>query len=134
MVGFLKTRPDLVVGAVAGGATCGKAGDVPVGGGLGASDVVVSCGFGPALAGVVVVVDGVRSAVCGVVLARLIVPDVVVLGGLPRLGQAAVGVSAVMAAGWQFSQWCLSTKSCPLACLPVIMMYTWVAAVAVEGQ
>ena len=46
------------------------------------------------------------------------------LGGLPLLGLAATGVSSSTAAGWQFSQWCLSTMSSPLACLPVMTSST----------
>ena len=41
------------------------------------------------------------------------------LGGLPRFGLVAAGVSAATAAGWQFSQWWRSIMSSPLACLPV---------------
>ena len=41
------------------------------------------------------------------------------LGGLPRFGLVATGVSADTAAGWQFSQWWRSIMSSPLACLPV---------------
>ena len=46
------------------------------------------------------------------------------LGGLPLRGLAATGVSLSIAAGWQFSQWCRSMMSSPLACLPVMMSST----------
>ena len=46
------------------------------------------------------------------------------LGGLPLFGRVAAGVSSATAAGWQFSQWCRSMMSVPLACWPVMTSRT----------
>ena len=80
---------------------------------VGAGDVV-GAGAGDDAGDVVGAVAGVDAG------------DVVggALGGLPRREQVALGVSAAIAAGWQLSQWCLSTKSEPSACLPVMTSST----------
>ena len=63
--------------------------------------------------------DGAREGVLGDGAGVDAGADVCCLGGLPRFGLVAAGVSAATAAGWQFSQWWRSTMSSPLAILPV---------------
>ena len=117
--GLLICLPDLVVGStlevfvVSGGAGDGAGVVDALGTGAGAGD------FGSAGGEVV----GDKAGAGGGDL------DTVggsggALGGLPLLGLAATGVSSSTAAGWQFSQWCLSMMSSPLACLPVMTSST----------
>ena len=97
----------------AGAAVAGARGFPVVGfdaafeGGLGGGAVGGLAGVGGCRAG-----DGAAGVVAAGTAAGC-------LGGLPRFGLVAAGVSASTAAGWQFSQWCLSIISSPFACFPV---------------